>query len=53
MLIYGIFVDVARGFDVLRGSRVLRHCASYEEARALADAAPGRWVRYWAVKEEE
>lgn len=50
MSIFGIEVDVSRGFDVMRGSRVLRHCASYEEAKAYAGACAGRYVRYWGIK---
>ena len=50
MSIYGISVDVSRGFDVLRGSKVLAHFDTYAEARAFADAAQGRWLRYWAAK---
>jgi hypothetical protein len=50
MSIYGISVDVSRGFDVLRGSKVLAHFDNYAEARAFADAAQGRWLRYWAAK---
>lgn len=53
MSIYGLSVDVSRGFDVLRGSKLLKHFDGYDEARAYADAAPGRWIRYWGVKEGE
>ena len=49
--INGIATDASRGYDVMRGSKVLRHCDTYAEARAFADAAPGRYVRYWGVKE--
>ena len=52
MSIYSISVDVSRGFDVLRGSKLLAHFASYAEARAYADAERGRWIRYWAAKAE-
>lgn len=48
--------DAARGADVFRGSKLLRHfegADALEQARAFADAAPGRYVRYWAVKEGE
>ena len=50
MTIYGISVDVSRGFDVLKGKKELSHCDTYEEARAYADAERGRWIRYWAAK---
>lgn len=46
--------DATRGADVFRGSKLLAHFDgpdALEQARALADAAPGRYVRYWAVKE--
>ena len=46
-------IDLSRGFDVLRGSKLLAHFESYNEARAYADAAPGRYIRYWGVKEGE
>lgn len=42
--------DITRGFDVMRGSRVLRHFESYDEAIAYMRAGRGRWVRYWGVK---
>lgn len=51
MSIYGINVDVARGFDVCTSSgRTLRRFASYEEACAYAAAGRARYVRYWAIK---
>ena len=53
MSIYGIADDESRGFDVLRGSKLLAHFGTYAEARAYADAAPGRWLRYWAAKPTE
>ena len=50
MVINGITVDVSRGFDVMRGKRVLRHFDSYDEACAYAAEKWGRYVRYWGVK---
>lgn len=50
MSIYGISVDVSRGFDVLVGSKVLAHFDSYAEAREYAGKAQRRWIRYWAAK---
>ena len=50
MAIYGIKVDLSRGFDVLRGSKVLRHFESYAEACAYAAQKGGRYVRYYAEK---
>jgi hypothetical protein len=43
-------IDLSRGFDVLRGSKLLAHFESYDEARAYADAALGRYIRYWGKK---
>ena len=51
IIINGLSVDASRGFDVFRGSKLLKHFDTYAEARAHADAAPGRYVRYWGVKE--
>lgn len=42
--------DLERGFDVLRGRKILKHFGSYEEACAYATAGRGRYVRYWAKK---
>ena len=53
MSIYGISVDVSRGFDVLRGSKLLAHFGTYAEARAYAAADSGRWIRYYAEKKGE
>lgn len=51
MSIYGITVDVARGFDVLRGEKLIESFERYEDARAYADAHRGCYIRYWAAKE--
>ena len=48
--------DVTRGADVFRGAERLAHFDgehALEMARAYADQAPGRYVRYWGVKEGE
>ena len=45
-----INADVERGFDVMRGKRVLKHFDSYEEACAYAREKGGRYVRYWKVR---
>ena len=50
MSIYGISVDVSRGFDVLSGSKLLAHFDTYAEARAYAAQSAGRWIRYWEAK---
>ena len=50
MSIFGITVDESRGFDVMRGSKVLRHFEGYAEAKAYAALSAGRYVRYWGVK---
>ena len=41
-------VDTTRGFDILRGSKVVKHYDSYAEARAHI-AAKGGTIRYWVV----
>lgn len=51
MAIYGIRVDLEKGFDVLRGRKVLRHFDSYDEAVAYARERGGRYIRYFAEKE--
>lgn len=51
MAIYGIRVDLEKGFDVLRGRKLLRHFDSYDEAAAYARERGGRYIRYYAEKE--
>lgn len=51
MSIYGLSVDVSRGFDVFCGSKLLESFATYAAAKAFAAEKPGRYVRYWGVKE--
>ena len=46
-----IKVDITRGFDVMRGKRVLVHCDTYEDACKVARAKGGRYVRYWGLRE--
>ena len=50
MSIYGITVDVSKGFDVCVGAKVLHHFADHGEACVYAQAGRGRYIRYWAVK---
>ena len=50
MFIYGVKVDVSRGFDVLRDNKILKHFEDYAEARVYADAGRGRVLRYFAEK---
>jgi len=52
MSIYGVTVDESKGFDAMRGAKVIAHYASYKEARAYADAHKGVYIRYWEKKEE-
>lgn len=47
---YGLIADLTRGFDVFKGSKLLASFATYTEANAYAAQAPGRWIRYWAIK---
>lgn len=51
MSIYGVTVDMSKGFDVMRGKQVLRHFERYEDAQAYAAAGRGRYVRYWGARE--
>jgi len=52
-LIAGLLVDNSKGYDAMRGSKVMRHFDSYEEASAYIEAKRGYYLRYWGVKEEE
>lgn len=48
-----ITVDVTRGVDVFRGSKLLAHfegAHALEIAKAMAAAGPGRYIRYWGKK---
>ena len=45
-------IDEARGYDVMRGKRVLKHFTEKSEAEAYASLQWGRYVRYWGIKEE-
>ena len=45
-----ITADTTRGFDVMRGSKLLASFATYAEAWAYAAQGPGRYVHYWAKK---
>lgn len=51
MSIYGVTIDMSKGFDVCIGAKVLRHFADYGEACIYAQGGRGRYVRYWSVKE--
>jgi len=53
IIINGLVVDATRGFDVLYGSKLLGHFATYAEARECEAAGRGRYVRYWVVKPSE
>ena len=53
MTIYGIQVNVSRGFDVMQGKKVLQHFEDYAQARALADSKRGLMIRYYTEKTEE
>ena len=47
-----IKIDEARGYDVMRGKRVLKHFSSKSEAEAYASLKWGRYIRYFGIKEE-
>ena len=53
MAIYGVQVDVSRGFDVMQGKKVLKHFDNYTEARALADSKKSLVIRYYAKTAEK
>ena len=53
MAIYGVQVDVSRGFDVMQGKKILKHFEDYAQARALADSKKSLVIRYYANKTEE
>ena len=49
-----INVDLSRGVDVFRGSKLIEHfdgADALEAAKRCASEGPGRYIRYWAVKE--
>ena len=46
-----IKVDEARGYDVMRGKKVLKHFSSKSEAEAYASLKWGRYIRYFGIKE--
>lgn len=51
-----ITIDISRGVDVFRGSKLLEHfegAGALEAAKAKAAEGPGRYVRYWGVKPNE
>ena len=48
-----IAIDISRGTDVFRGSRLLRHfegADALQAARAYAAEGRGRYVRYWGLQ---
>lgn len=51
-----ITVDLSRGVDVFRGSKLIAHfdgADALDAAKRCASERPGRYIRYWAVKEGE
>lgn len=47
-------VDTTRGVDVFRGSKLIAHfegAHALEIAKRYAAEKPGRYIRYWGVKE--
>lgn len=43
-----IEVDLAKGFDIMRGKTVLDHAENYEVARRKRDMYKGATLRYFA-----
>jgi len=50
MEINGIKVDVARGFDAMRGGQVLEHFDNYAQAERYMKAHFGVTIRYWLAQ---
>lgn len=51
-----ISIDISRGVDVFRGSKLIAHfegAGALEAAKAKAAEGPGRYVRYWGIKPTE
>ena len=48
-----IKADEARGFDVMRGKKVIAHFDNYAEAWEKAQATRGGYIRYFEKKAEE
>lgn len=49
-----IVIDLSRGVDVFRSSKLVEHFEGADALRAAQRCAaekPGRYIRYWAVKE--
>lgn len=46
-------IDYTRGFDVMRGKKLVQHCASYATARKAVADYPRGYIRYWLKKEGE
>lgn len=53
IIINGLAIDAARGFDVMRGKQVVEHFDNYADARKCEAAGRGRYIRYWAAKVEQ
>ena len=43
-------IDKSKGFDVVKGKRVLAHFDNYDDAWALAKTVNNSFVRYFTVK---
>lgn len=54
MTIYGTTIDMSYGFDIMCGSKVLRHFEGtpdgYAAAKAYAAQGRGRYIRYYGKK---
>ena len=44
-------VDTSKGFDVIRGKKVVAHYATYEAAKADAAQRRGAYIQYSLEKE--
>lgn len=50
--INNLSVNASKGFDAMRGTQVLEHFDTYEEAQRYAKAHFGVVIRYWLADEE-
>lgn len=48
-----IEVDLAKGFDIMRGKTVLDHAENYEVARRKRDMYKGATLRYFIKERKE
>lgn len=47
-----ITVNTAKGFDVMRGQKIIKHFDTKEDAQKSIDGKHGYYIRYWIEQEE-